>query len=101
MKKYNILFCAGLLLMAACAKEKAAPEFSRETEKPLMVCFSEDAFSRAYFQDEETGTLHWTEESIFLVGVPVEEDGEGHQTLHYELAVKSKIGNGGGGTGGW
>lgn len=104
MKKKNILFWMFILLLAiACKRETILSDAPlNNTEGLLKVCIPADALSKAYFPDEETGGLLLHNEEYRLIGVPVEEDGAGGQTLRYDLAIICGESNGmGHSSGGW
>ena len=93
-----------LLLAIACKRENILPDAPlNNTEGLLKVCIPADALSKAYFPDEETGGLLLHNEEYRLIGVPVEEDGAGGQTLRYDLAIICGESNGmmGHSSGGW
>ena len=91
MKTQKILLFAALCLIAASCSKDSTP--LPENDGQLKVFLAEDALSKAYFanedSDETPGKLLWRHDRIFLVGIPVEEDGAGGQILRYDLAVTS------------
>ena len=98
--KNHIIFWSviAFLLAVACKKEGVSSDIATDGRESLLkVCVPADALSKAYFADEDAadGSLLLKDEIVWLVGIPVEEQG-GVQTLRYDKAIKCSNSNGGG-----